>query len=122
MFKSISINDFYTLFLLLKVLTSKRIIKVKAHFLNLNFCSNMNITFEELRDVKHRLPHGSVSKIAQDLNLSEQTVRNYFGAADYQNGEIIDRQIQPGPHGGIIHLEDTSIYEAAQKILHEQVV
>ncbi|MCB0557969.1 MAG: DNA-binding protein [Lewinellaceae bacterium] len=79
----------------------------------------MNITFEELRAIKHKLPTGSISRIATELNLSEQTVRNYFGANKFGEGEIADKHIQPGPHGGIVHLEDTSILEAARRILAE---
>ena len=43
----------------------------------------MNITFEELRRIKHALPTGSVKRIADELNIEEQTVRNYFGAKKY---------------------------------------
>ena len=79
----------------------------------------MNITFEELRAIKHKLPTGSVRKIAEELNINEQTVRNYFGANKFADGEITDKHIQPGPHGGIVHLKDTSILEAAQRIIAE---
>ena len=79
----------------------------------------MNITFEELRAIKHKLPTGSIRRIAKELNLTEQTVRNYFGANKFGEGDIADKHIQPGPHGGIVHLEDTSILEAAKKILTE---
>jgi hypothetical protein len=80
----------------------------------------MNITFEELRDIKHKLPHGSISRLSQELNLPEQTIRNYFGAHDYQDGGIADTHVQPGPEGGIVHLEDTTILDAAKAILAEQ--
>ncbi|MCB0572261.1 MAG: DNA-binding protein [Phaeodactylibacter sp.] len=79
----------------------------------------MNITFEELREIKHKLPTGSVARIAQELNIQEQTVRNFFGAHKYEDGDIIDSHVQPGPHGGIVHLEDTSILEAAMRIISE---
>jgi len=77
----------------------------------------MNITFNELRKIKHSLPTGSVSKIANDLNIDEQTVRNYFGAKKYNNGTIVDEHRQPGPHGGIVNIEDQTILKAARKIL-----
>lgn len=77
----------------------------------------MNITFDELRAIKHQLPHGSVAKIAKQLNLTEQTVRNYFGAQDSQDGELTDLHLQPGPEGGIVYHEDDSILKAAQAIL-----
>lgn len=79
----------------------------------------MNITFEELRAIKHRLPTGSVRRIAEELKIDEQTVRNYFGANKFAHGDIADKHIQPGPHGGIVHLVDTSILEAAQRIIAE---
>jgi hypothetical protein len=80
----------------------------------------MNITFDELRDIKHKLPHGSIARLAKELNLPEQTIRNYFGAHDYKDGGIADSHIQPGPKGGIVHLEDTTILEAARAILAEE--
>lgn len=79
----------------------------------------MNITFEELRRIKHALPTGSIAKIAQDLELDEQTVRNYFGAHKYQDGEIVEWHLEPGPNGGIVHLENTTILERALEILGE---
>jgi predicted transcriptional regulator len=82
----------------------------------------MNITFEELRRIKHALPHGSVNKIAQELNLEEQTVRNYFGAHQYKDGEVVEFHLEPGPNGGIVHLEDTTILSRALEILGEQPI
>lgn len=81
----------------------------------------MHITNEELRSIKHQLPTGSVKRIAQELNISEQTVRNYFGAKKFENGEIVDVHIQPGPNGGIVHLEDTAILDAAKRIIGKEV-
>jgi hypothetical protein len=80
----------------------------------------MNITFEELRRTKHSLPTGSIKRIADQLSVSEQTVRNYFGASKYVEGTTVDRHIQPGPDGGIVHLEDTTILELARRIIDEQ--
>lgn len=82
----------------------------------------MNITFEELRRIKHALPAGSISRIAQDLSLEEQTVRNYFGAHDYRNGEVVEFHLEPGPNGGIVHLEDPTILNHALQILGEQPI
>jgi hypothetical protein len=79
----------------------------------------MNITFNELRKIKHSLPTGSIKKIALQLELDEQTVRNYFGAHKYADGEVTGNHVQPGPNGGIVHLEDTAILEAAKKIIDE---
>jgi len=80
----------------------------------------MNITFEELRRIKHALPTGSIARIAQELDIDEQTVRNYFGAHNYQEGQIVEWHLEPGPNGGIVHLEDTTILERAKQILGEQ--
>jgi len=82
----------------------------------------MNITFEELRRIKHALPTGSIARIAQELDIDEQTVRNYFGAHNYQEGKIVEWHLEPGPNGGIVHLEDTTILEKAKQILDEQHV
>lgn len=79
----------------------------------------MNITFEELRRIKHQLPTGSVARIAKELNIEEQTVRNYFGASKYQDGQIVGKHISPGPHGGFVNLETTAILESANRILYE---
>lgn len=80
----------------------------------------MNITFDELRSLKHKLPSGSIQKIAEALNISEQTVRNYFGAHDYEHGDAVPGTVfEHGLHGGVIHLEDTTIYDMALKILEE---
>ena len=56
----------------------------------------MNISFSELRRIKHQLPTGSVSKIAKKLDITEQTVRNYFGAKKYDEGQIVDKHVRPG--------------------------
>ncbi len=80
----------------------------------------MTITFDELRSIKHRLPTGSVSRIAKTLKISEQTVRNYFGAAKYTEGDIPGYAYEPGPGGGIVSLEDTAILDLAKSILAEE--
>lgn len=79
----------------------------------------MNITFAELRDLKHSLPTGSIDQIAKELNIEAQTVRNYFGAKKYSDGRPADFHLTPGPSGGIIHLHNTAIYEKAQEIISQ---
>jgi len=81
----------------------------------------MNITFDELRQIKHKLPTGSIAKIASTLNLEEQTVRNYFGAKKYQEGGIANVHLQPGPSGGIVQLEDSTILNLAQKMINDSL-
>lgn len=80
----------------------------------------MNITFNELRKIKDSLPDGSIHKIAQTLNVSDETVRNYFGGYNYEEGQAVGIHFEPGPDGGIVHIDDTRIIEMAQKILEEQ--
>lgn len=77
----------------------------------------MHITFEELRRIKHNLPTGSITKIASELDIQEQTVRNYFGAKKYENGKIIGKHVQPGPSGGFVTLEDDKILEVAKRMI-----
>jgi hypothetical protein len=74
----------------------------------------MNITFNELREIKHNLPAGGIKKIADQLNLDEQTVRNYFGAHHLENS---GNHIQPGPNGGIVHIEDETILNLAKQMI-----
>ena len=80
----------------------------------------MNITYSELREIKHKLPTGSISRIASELNMDEQTVRNYFGAQKYKSGDVVGIHREPGPNGGIVHIEDTRIIDMAMKILSQQ--
>ncbi|MBP6183292.1 MAG: DNA-binding protein [Saprospiraceae bacterium] len=78
----------------------------------------MYITFEELRKIKHSLPHGSVKKIADELEVDEQTVRNYFGANKVNDeGDLVEKHVQPGPQGGYVELTDTRILDLAKEIL-----
>lgn len=77
----------------------------------------MNITYEKLREIKHQLPTGSISKIANQLNLKEQTIRNYFGAKKYEEGGVAGLHLQPGPDGGIVHIDDERIIDMAMNII-----
>ncbi len=79
----------------------------------------MHISFEELRNLKHQLPTGSVSKIASSLNIEEQTVRNFFGAKKYENGQIVGKHIHPGPNGGYVEIDNPDILEMAKKLIAE---
>jgi len=80
----------------------------------------MNITFEQLRKIKHSLPTGSIHQIASELDIDEQTVRNYFGAKKYVDGKVVGFHLEPGPQGGVVRLDDTSILDKAQSILTRQ--
>ncbi len=78
------------------------------------------ITFNELRRLKDSLPDGSTHRIADQLNVTVQTVRNYFGGVNYQYGKNCGMHIEPGPDGGLVDLDDTTIYDIAVKILDEE--
>ena len=78
---------------------------------------DMTITFNELRKIKDSLPDGSMKKIANELNLSVETVRNYFGGANYDEGETVGIHLEKGPNGGIVVLDDTTILDMAKDIL-----
>jgi len=79
----------------------------------------MNITFNELRRIKDSLPDGSMHKIAEDLDMTVETVRNYFGGANYEKGEAVGLTIEQGPDGGIVHIEDDKILIMAKEIIGE---
>ena len=80
----------------------------------------MVITFEELRHIKDTLPHGSMERIAQELHLEVDAVRNYFGAEHFEApGKIADVHFEKGAGGGVVRLEDTAILECAMRILEE---
>lgn len=78
------------------------------------------ITFNELRSLKDSLPDGSMHRIADKLNVTVQTVRNYFGGSNYDFGKNQGVHIEPGPNGGIVVLDDPTIYDMAVEILKEQ--
>ena len=42
------------------------------------------ITFNELRRIKDSLPSGSMHRIADELNMTVETVRNFFGGHNFQ--------------------------------------
>ena len=78
------------------------------------------ITFNELRRIKDSLPDGSMHRIADELNVTTQTVRNYFGGSNYSFGKNCGLHIEPGPDGGIVVLDNTQIYDMAIRILEEE--
>ncbi|WP_340111313.1 HTH domain-containing protein [Maribellus mangrovi] len=80
------------------------------------------ITFNELRKIKDSLPDGSVKQLAQEFEVSEQTVRNYFGGANYTSGKAVGIHMEPGPNGGIVLLDDTAILDRAKELLHSAAV
>ena len=77
------------------------------------------ITFNELRRIKDSLPTGSMHRIADKLNLSVETVRNFFGGQNFKQGESVGIHLEPGPDGGLVMLDDTTVLDKALQILKE---
>lgn len=75
------------------------------------------ISFNELRKFKNSLPHGTIARIADELNMREETVRNYFGGDNFEQGRSAGVHIEPGPDGGIVVLDDDTIWKRAEEIL-----
>ena len=62
----------------------------------------MTITFNELRRIKDQLPSGSTQRIADELGVDVEIVRNYFGGRHF------------------VTLDDTAILDCAKRILDER--
>ena len=77
------------------------------------------ITFNELRRIKDSLPSGSMHRIADELNMTVETVRNFFGGHNFKNGKSVGIHLEPGPDGGLVMLDDTTLLEKALQILRE---
>tara|TARA_B100000315_G_C14462095_1_gene534180 strand:+ start:535 stop:780 length:246 start_codon:yes stop_codon:yes gene_type:complete len=79
----------------------------------------MIITFNELRKIKDKLPNGSMKKIADRLEIDEDTVRNYFGGSHYKEGEGTSAgiHIERGVNGGFVKIEDERILEIAKSMI-----
>jgi hypothetical protein len=75
------------------------------------------ITFNELRHIKDSLPDGSISQIAQEFGIEVETVRNYFGGANYVKGKTVGLHIEPGPDGGVVLLDDSAILDRAKELI-----
>ena len=77
------------------------------------------ITFNELRKIKDSLPDGSIHQLAQEFGMADETIRNYFGGANYDRGRSVGIHVEPGPNGGIVLLDDPQILERAEQIIHQ---
>ena len=80
------------------------------------------ITFNELRKIKDSLPDGSIRKMAQEFEVTEEIVRNYCGCANYTRGTAVGIHMEPGPNGGIVLLDDATILERAIEIIETETV
>lgn len=70
----------------------------------------LTTTFNKLRQVKDNLPKGSSQKIADELGITADEVREYFHGGNH---------IEQGPDGGIVTLDDTRILEVALRMAWE---
>ena len=81
---------------------------------------DIKITFNELRKVKDGLPSGSIKLLSKEFNTNEETIRNYFGGTNYEKGSCVGFHAEPGPDGGIILLDDSSIFERAKELISDK--
>ena len=81
---------------------------------------NRTITFNELRKIKDSLPSGSMHRIADELNLSVETVRNFFGGHNFKDGKSVGIHLAPGPARGLVLLAATLVLDNVLAILKEQ--
>ena len=77
------------------------------------------ITCYELRKIKDSLPSGSMHRIADELNLNVDTVRNFFGGHNFKEGKSVGIHLEPGPDGGLVMIDDTTVLDRALRILDE---
>jgi len=78
------------------------------------------IKFSELRRIKDSLPDGSIHRIAETLQIPVETVWNYFGGYSYQKGQSCGVHIEPGPDGGYVSLDDTTILDMALEMMESK--
>ena len=83
--------------------------------------SAMNITFNELREIKDSLPDGSIHTIAKELDLNVETVWNYFGGYSHSGGKPMGVHVEEGPDWGVVALDDTRILDIARRMIADRV-
>ncbi len=77
------------------------------------------LTFNELRAIKDSLPDGTMHQIADEFNMDVETVRNYFGAQNHEDGFSAGLHTEPGPDGGLVYINNTTVLDRALEILKE---
>ena len=60
------------------------------------------ITFNELRKIKDSLPSGSMHRIADELGLHVDTVRNFFGGHNFKEGKSVEYILSPVQMVGLL--------------------
>ena len=78
------------------------------------------ISFNELRRLKDSPPNGAMQEIADKLSLDVETVRNYFGGQNFKDGGAIGVHLEAGPDGGLVTLDDTTIFDIAVQMLNQK--
>ena len=58
-------------------------------------------------------------RIADELGMSVETIRNFFGGQNFKNGQSVGIHLEPGPDGGLVLLDDTTVLDKALQILKE---
>ncbi len=76
----------------------------------------IHTTFNRLREVKDSLPDGSMTVIAEELGITPDDVRSYFGG---NAAAGLGVHLEPGPDGGLVLLDNTRILEVALRIAWE---
>ena len=80
----------------------------------------MVISFEALRNLKDSMPPGSIEKIAGELGLEPDRVRNYFGGDHFDKDQAISGvHFEKGVNGGLVDIQNTEILEAARRIVEQ---
>ena len=73
-----------------------------------------------MRRLKDSLPNGAMQEIADKLSLDVETVRNYFGGQNFKDGGAIGVHLEAGPDGGLVTLDDTTIFDIAVEMLNQK--
>ena len=61
-----------------------------------------------------------MQEIADKLSLDVETVRNYFGGQNFKDGGAIGVHLEAGPDGGLVTLDDTTIFDIAVEMLNQK--
>ena len=71
--------------------------------------------------IKDKLPSGSSQRIADEVGVSVDEVRNYFGGRhfDSEGGSPVGIHMEKGPDGGVVTLDDSAILDCALRIIAE---
>ena len=62
---------------------------------------------------------GVCTESQMNSNMTVETVRNFFGGHNFKNGKSVGIHLEPGPDGGLVMLDDTTVLEKALQILRE---